>query len=148
MAFVSVTRLRLRALYLFPAFALHTVRSTRQLRSAAGYMAGRVVGSGARTFWTITLWESEAAMRAYRNSGAHMRAMPKLIGWCDEAAVAHWEQRGAELPIVADAARRLGEVGRLSRVREPSAGHRAGRTWPDGVVPTREGSIAPNTPAE
>jgi hypothetical protein len=46
----------------------------------------------------MTAWESEAAMRAFRSSGANMKAMPKLLDWCDEASYAHWEQESPELP--------------------------------------------------
>ncbi len=72
-------------------------------------------------FWTVTAWEDEAAMRSFRGSGAHMKAMPKLLDWCDEASVAHWEQEGAELPLWSEAHRRMVAEGRLSKVRRPSA---------------------------
>src|SRR3712207_7769762 len=52
-----------------------------------------------RTFWTMTVWESEKDMRAYLMSGAHKKAMPKLASWCSEASVAHWrsEEHTSEL---------------------------------------------------
>ena len=143
MPFVSVTRLRIRAARFLPAFLLHALRSQWQLRAAGGYLAGQVAPGPSRTFWTITVWESEAAMRAYRNTGAHMRAMPKLLIWCDEAAVAHWEQPEAALPSVAEAAQRLGTIGRVSKVRMPSDAHAAHITWPDGIVPSPGAPIAP-----
>ena len=143
MPFVSVTRLRLRSRRFLPAFFLYAYRSSRQLRAAPGYLAGQLAPGPARTFWTITVWTSEAAMRDYRNSGAHRGAMPRLIQWCDEAAVAHWEQADALLPSRADAARRLGADGRLSKVRAPSEAHAAGKTWTDGIVPSDGTPIPP-----
>jgi hypothetical protein len=107
----------------------------RQARGAPGFLVGQLAGGANRTFWTITAWTDEAAMRAYRNGGAHMRAMPRLLDWCDEAAVAHWTQPGIELPALADAAQRLGSAGRLSKVRHPSPAHERAEAWPDRVVP-------------
>jgi heme-degrading monooxygenase HmoA len=141
--FVSVTRLRLRSWRFLPGFLVHTVRSQRQLRRAEGYLTGRLAAGAGRTFWTITLWDSEASMRAYRNAGAHMRAMPKLIEWCDEAAIAHWEQAGVELPSVEQATERLAGEGRLSKVRNPSPAHSAGSRWPDGVLPSAGPPLPP-----
>ena len=143
MPFVSVTRLRLRGARYLPAFALHSWRSARQLPRTPGFLAGRLAAGPRRAYWTVTLWESEAAMRAYRGAGAHRGAMPRLLDWCDEAAVAHWEQPAAVLPPLDEAARRLRECGRPSAVRRPSAAHAAGAAWPDGVVPTGGPVVSP-----
>jgi hypothetical protein len=94
-----------------------------------------LAGGPGRAFWTITVWRDEAAMRAYRLADSHGSAMPKLLEWCDEAAMAHWEQPGAALPPIADAARGLGERGRVSKVRHPSPAHAQKKSWPDGKVP-------------
>jgi hypothetical protein len=125
MAFVSLTRLRVRSALRLPQFYWHSFRSMRQARRARGFLGGRVLGEADRTFWTVTAWESAEAMREYRNADAHGRAMPKLLEWCDEASVAHWEQEGAELPTWHEAHARMAAEGRPSKVRHPSPAHEA-----------------------
>jgi hypothetical protein len=49
--------------------------------------------------------------------------MPKLFDWCDEASIVHWEAAGDSLPSWAEAARRMRDEGRPSRVRRPSPHH-------------------------
>jgi hypothetical protein len=121
MALVSVTRLRLRSpRYLLP-FAWFAWRSRRQASHAPGHRGSTVRRQPQLAFWTLTVWEDEASMQAYRNSGAHLQAMPKLATWCDEAAYAHWEQEGALLPDWHTAEGRLKREGHFSRVKHPSA---------------------------
>jgi hypothetical protein len=85
-------------------------------------------------FWTVTLWRDLEAMRAYRRTGAHLAVMPRLLLWCDEAAVA--TLTGAEaLPQPEEAARRLRAEGRVSKVRHPTEAHRSGATCPDDAAP-------------
>jgi hypothetical protein len=135
LVFVSVTRLRLRSLRFFPVFAWHTWASTRQLRRAPGFVSGQLAGEGSRGYWTITGWTNEAAMRRYRNTDAHQRAMPKLLRWCDEASVAHWKQDDPALPGPAEALDRMVREGRLSKLRHPSLAHAAGQIAPARRVP-------------
>ena len=80
-----------------PGFAVYAVRSERQVRRAAGFLDGALLMDRSWTFWTMTAWARQEDMRAYMTSGAHKAAMPKLMHWCDEASVAHWEQDGVEL---------------------------------------------------
>jgi hypothetical protein len=121
MAFISMTRLRVRSWFYLPQFLWYTFKAARQVKRAAGFTGGRVTRDKGNVFWTLTAWKDEAAMRAYRGSGAHMKAMPKLLDWCDEASIAHWEQPGAELSGWADAHRRMVAEGRMSKVKHPSA---------------------------
>lgn len=134
MPFVSVTRLHIRSARFLPWFVYHTWRSARQIRRAPGFLDGRLALGGTRSFWTVTSWLNEAAMRAYRNADAHMRAMPKLMDWCDEAAVAHWEQDAAALPGMVEAQRRMIADGRPSKVRHPSEAHATGRIPADATL--------------
>lgn len=144
MAFISLTRLRIRSWLYMPQFAWRTLQSTRQVQRAAGFLSGRLLREANNAFWTLTAWESEAAMRAYRSSGPHLAAMPKLLDWCDEASVAHWEQHDAELPDWAEAHRRMVAEGRMSKVRCPSAAQEAKRIPPPSNT-NREGrDLKPN----
>lgn len=105
--------------------------STRQIRRAPGFIAGWLGGEDAYGQWTATVWESETAMRAFRNSAAHLTAMPRLIGWCDEASFTHWEQDTPDVPAADVAYERMAQGGRLSKVRRPSARHAAGQAVGD-----------------
>ncbi len=125
MAFVSLTRLHLRSLRFFPAFLWHTLASTRQIKRAPGFLAGRLGSDSSLAFWTVTVWRDQAAMNAYRTSGPHQRAMPKLIGWCDEASIANWTQETPDVPGWTEAHRRMASEGRRSKVRYPSPAHEA-----------------------
>ena len=123
MIFVSVTRLRIRALRFIPGFAFHTLQTRTQVQRAAGFLGGSLLPDRDRAFWTMTLWRDEAHMRRYMVAGAHLKAMPKLMDWCDEASVVHWSQEGERLPDWREADRRMRAEGRPSKLRHPSAGH-------------------------
>ena len=123
MTFVSVTRLRIRSLWFMPRFALHAVSSLRQCRRASGFVDGSLLPDRKLTFWTMTLWQEQAAMHAYMAGGSHLKAMPKLLEWCDEASIVHWHQDDAATPSWEEADRRMRTQGRPSKVRHPSAVH-------------------------
>lgn len=92
-----------------------------------GFIGGRLLIDAHRTFWTLTLWEAEKAMKAFRGSGAHGAIMPRLARWCDEASYAHWEAASGEVPGWPEAYQHLLDGGRLSRVEHPSPDHEAKR---------------------
>ena len=120
MPFISITRLRVRSLLYLPAFLWQALGSLRQSQRSRGFLGGRVLREARNTFWTVTAWDDDAAMNAFRTSGAHGQAMPKLLDWCDEASVAHWIQPTTELPTRLEAHRRMLAEGRLSKVSHPS----------------------------
>jgi hypothetical protein len=123
----SVTRLRVRFVRYIPAFVWKTLLAQRQVMRAPGFCGGRLLVDASRTFWTLTLWESEQAMKTFRGSGAHARVMPRLLEWCDEASYAHWIPANASVPDWPEAYGRLISEGRLSRVAHPSPDHDARR---------------------
>jgi hypothetical protein len=123
MTFISLTRLRIRSIWFLPIFALHTRRSLNQARRSAGFQGGALLPDRSWTFWTMTAWDSEESMRAYRNSGDHRTAMPHLLDWCDEASIAHWIQQESTLPTWVEVDRKMREIGRVSKVRNPSPRH-------------------------
>jgi hypothetical protein len=120
MTFVSLTRLRVRSIRFLPLFAIHTLRSLRQVKKAPGFQTGALLVDRSWTFWTMTAWDDQDSMRRYMTAGAHKRAMPHLLHWCDEASVAHWEQEESALPSWQEADRRMRESGRVSKVNNPS----------------------------
>lgn len=141
MAAISVTRLELRGYRFLPSFFLHTSRSQKQLVGTPGYVAGGTAMESLRAYWTVTAWQSLDAMRAFRNAGAHMAAMRRLIDICCAASYAHWEQDSPELPTLEQAHARMLAEGKLSKVRHPSALQESGRaatdTIPKGFRPAK-----------
>jgi hypothetical protein len=121
----SVTRLRVRSVRYLPPFVWETFLSQRQALRAAGFLGGRLLLDAHRTFWTLTLWESERAMKAFRGAAPHARVMPRLVEWCDEASYAHWIPTGTSAPSWPEAHEHMLAEGRLSRVAHPSPAHEA-----------------------
>ena len=120
MPFISVTRLRVRSLRYLLSFVWQTFKVARQTQHSPHFLGGRILSEAKNTFWTITAWEDEAAMRGFRQKGAHGVVMPKLLEWCDEAAYVHWSQDYLGLPDWREAHRRLVQDGKLSKVYHPS----------------------------
>jgi len=127
--FASVTRVRVRSVRYLPAFVWQIFLSQRQVMRAPGFCGGRLLADAGRTFWTLTVWESDQAMKAFRGSAAHAKVMPRLAEWCDEAANAHWTASADTVPLWPEAHKHLTEEGRLSPVAHPSPGHEA-RAFP------------------
>src|SRR5262249_19722042 len=122
MPLVSITRLRVRSFRYLPAFLLGSLRSAREAKNASGNLAVAVLSDAHLAFWTRTLWTDERSMRTFMLAPAHRAVMPKLLQWCDEAAVTHWLQVPLNPPSWPDVHRRLQQEGRTSKVDHPSVG--------------------------
>ncbi len=129
MPIVTVTRMRVRSVRFIPLFLIHAQRAIAQIRKADGHLAGAVKPDGACAYWTMSLWRDEHAMLGYVTSGAHRSAMKHLGDWCAEASMVRWVQDHATLPDWPEAARRLTEQGRASKLKHPGPDH-AGHTFP------------------
>jgi hypothetical protein len=126
MYFVSITRLRLRSVLYLPLFIRHAIPTAQQSATAPGNVITTTRRVGLTAYWTLTVWEDEAAMRRYMSSGAHRKAMPKLAQWCDEASTVHWIQERTELPTWSEIQHRMVNQGRLYPVKHPSLHQAAG----------------------
>lgn len=133
MPVVSITRLRVRSWRYLAPFAFQTLRISRQAATADGNLAMRLLRESRNTFWTCTIWSSDAAMKAFMHATPHGPTMRRLLDWCDEASLVHWSQDDAALPTWGEAHRRLEQSGRRSKVNHPSAVHDAHR-FPAPVV--------------
>ena len=127
MPLFAVTRLRVRSWLSMPGFAWFTWRSLRQAQRAAGNFGVAVRKAEGLAFWTVTVWQDEVAMRAFRDAPPHRNAMPRLLEWCDEASLVHWNQEASAVPDWKTAEERLANSGRLSKVHRPSPDQQAGR---------------------
>lgn len=121
--FVSVTRLHLRSGRYFLPFLVYSLRSLRQAKRAPGNLVATTHRDRHGGYWTKSVWNDGAAMKAFMLSGPHKAVMPKLLDWCDEAATTHWEQESAAPPDWPEAHRRLQAEGRRSKVHQPSPRH-------------------------
>ena len=93
MVYVSITGLKLKSLIHAPAFWWHAIRSMGQAKSAPGLISAdaRLISG---IHHTLTVWETEDAMRAYLSTGAHLAAMKafhgiatgRTVGFLTEAA--------------------------------------------------------------
>ena len=120
MALISVTRLRVRSFIYLPQFFWDTFKSMRQAEHSPGFLGGKLLRNAKNAFWTLIAWTDEAAMNAYRTGGAHRGVMPKLLNWCDEAAVVHWTQESLALPSWQTAHQHMLTQGKPSEVNHPS----------------------------
>lgn len=123
MAFISVTRLRLRSAWYLPKFFWHAIPCNIQARKAQGNLGLELLRDAKLAFWTKTAWKDEASMRAYILAGAHGKAMRAFADMVDEGCTVHWEQETAQLPSWQEGHKRLQASGHVSRVRYPSPGH-------------------------
>jgi hypothetical protein len=133
MPLASITRLRVRSIRYLPEFLVRTLASVRQARGSSGCLSADVRREVKLIFWTRTLWQDEQAMRAFVMSGAHRNVMPKILNWCDEASVTHWQQDSDDPPDWSTAKIKMQTQGRTSRVGNPSPAHRRGETVPPSV---------------
>lgn len=124
---ISVTRLHVRsARYLLPFFR-QVLDISRQARGAPGFLGGKLLYQPGATFWTMTIWTDEPAMRTFQTAEAHGAAMPNLLEWCNEASVAHWVQPGIHPSDWRMAHQRMVGGGRLSKVHHPSPAQLTGQ---------------------
>lgn len=123
MALISITRLRVRSLKFLPAFLWYSFKSNAQAKRAPGNLASTIRAAGTNVFWTMTVWESETAMRSFMRSGAHKEAMPKIQNWCDEGSVVHWVSESTTPPTWEEAETEMFTKGRFTPLTHPSIAH-------------------------
>ena len=126
MVFISATRLRVRSVRYLISFFIYNERAVKELLKTPGLLAGKELIDKNLTFWTLTLWETEAAMKAFRNGEAHRKAMRKLPVWCDEGSYVHWQQEEAQVPDWQEVYEKMIAEGRKTKVKKPSADQLAG----------------------
>ena len=122
-----MTRFRLRHVWGLVSMylALRTMRA--DLDAAPGLVRRAFVVEGPRTCYTLSLWESEAALERFINVRSHIAALRRAQGWCDDIWSGYW---------------RLDAVSRSAQEwpgRVPWPVFVAHPTHPDRLVPAAKG---------
>lgn len=109
--------------FYLPVFLWNNFLTIWQIINTPGFLGGNLLRDANQTYWTMTAWDEQAAMKIFRNSGAHRSVMPKIQDWCDEASVAHWQQPDSNLPNWEEVHHRLVAEGFMTRLSQPSPAH-------------------------
>ena len=101
---VAIGRLEVKPGTNLLRFLWHTLRALMQAKRAAGCLHATTRRGESNVFWSMSLWSTREAMLAYRNSGAHAKAMRAAREFTRQVRFTHWE--AAEIPTWEEAMRR------------------------------------------
>jgi len=94
-----LTSLPLRSRWRIPWVLIHTRRIVAQLQQTPGLVGFSMYARPLRRdFWTLSVWESEAALQTFVGKGAHTITMRAVAPHMGPTRFIRWRMRGAELP--------------------------------------------------
>lgn len=97
--------LPLKSIWRVPAFMIYTGRIMKQLASAEGLTGYSLLARPfAKKFWTLSAWESDAALHAFVHNPPHQRIMAALAPHMETTKFIRWKVKGAVLPLKWEAA--------------------------------------------
>jgi quinol monooxygenase YgiN len=92
--------LPLNSAWRIPWFLLHTARIRRQLRTSAGLIGCSLRAQlAAKQFWTLSVWEDEAALQAFVAAPSHAAVMEAVAPHMGAAGFTRWTVKGSDLPL-------------------------------------------------
>jgi uncharacterized protein DUF3291 len=122
-----VTRAVMAKPRFIPRFVRANLICTIQARRTAGFLNGTLAFSPrGRVFWTLTVWEDGPAMMRFRESGPHLKLMPKMVDWGSEASTAAWKVADGRLPTWDEAHEALRTRAKFATVAAPNDNQRNG----------------------
>ncbi len=90
-------------------FLRAALASGREAEAVPGFIGGTVLADlWNGRFWTVSVWASPAAVRAYGSAPTHTTAMSRTQDWAAEAQVERWRTSFPGIPTLTDTANRLG----------------------------------------
>ncbi len=96
---VLLSELPLRRFRDLAAFLRRTWRIQGQLRRTPGLLGYSLLARILkRQFWTLSVWEGEAALRQFVVENPHRQVMLALRGKMDQTRFVRWSIRGSEFP--------------------------------------------------
>ncbi len=95
-----VTYLPVKHYRTVPSVAKHSYKVEKQLIETQG-LIGYSMGSKpwSKQFWTVSVWEDEAALMAFAFSGAHKDIMARLYTDMGATKFARWKVLGTDVPL-------------------------------------------------
>ncbi len=105
---VMASRLELRRFRDVPAFLMASLELRRVFRRTPGADALSLRASLlGRTFWTLSVWESHDALRAFSADATHAAVMRRFHPVMRMSQFVDWSNAGADLPTWQQARRRI-----------------------------------------
>ena len=96
---VLLSELPLRRWRDLGAFLCYTWRIHGQLRRTPGVLGYSLLARILkRQFWTLSVWEGEAALHQFVVDNPHGQVMTALQGKMDQTHFVRWNMRGSEFP--------------------------------------------------
>ncbi|GAB2842184.1 hypothetical protein GCM10022221_46700 [Actinocorallia aurea] len=119
---VMASRLEVRSFRNVPGFLLSSLALWRQARRAPGaHGVALKADLLRRTFWTLSAWKDEAAVRAYASAEPHRSAMRAKRSVMRESTFVFWTAPTDDLPVGWDEARRRVEDQRANEARKAAS---------------------------
>lgn len=109
---ITLTSIQLRSVWQFFELSNHGRKIQGQAKKTPGFVKMKNSGCG-RLHFTLSVWESEAAMRAFVRSGAHLEAMQRSAALSHEIRTYTYEADA--IPGWKEAKRLLLENGKVLR---------------------------------
>ncbi|MEU9023860.1 hypothetical protein [Actinomadura sp. NPDC048394] len=104
---VMASRLEVRSLRHVPGFLLTSMSLLRQARRSDGAHGVALKAQLLkRTFWTLSAWRDEQAIRAYAAAEPHRSSMRAKRAVMRGSTFVFWQAKAADLPIGWEEARR------------------------------------------
>jgi hypothetical protein len=73
---------------------------TKQLAAAQGLIAYSLLARPiTKNFWTLSVWENEAALQAFVHDPPHVRLMASLTPHMRKTKFVRWKVKGSQLPL-------------------------------------------------
>jgi len=95
-----LTYLPLRRFRTLPAFTRFILAVQGQLAGAGGLVGYALRARPvSRRFWTLSVWDDEAALRQFVVARPHRDIMQSLRGKMGETSFTRWRVRGSDLPL-------------------------------------------------
>lgn len=94
-----LTYLPVTSFWTLPQFFYHTGRIRSQLKSAPGLIGYSLLAHVvAKRFWTLSVWEEEAALERFVRQQPHQQAMVGLRRSMGDSAFTRWKLKGTAVP--------------------------------------------------